>query len=271
MRFRSLVATSILAAIACGCDDSTPTAPVPPPATPVLLKDVVIDRLPSAYYHFEYDAAGHIKTVSFASGLTAYEVTYEGGRIAQMRNNTLVNMDRLVYFYDNAGRVRAVTYLDANGQVYTRLLLTYDGSKLTMTERERRTDTGFVIDKTMSFSYYADGNLLELTEHHRPIEGGPETTTVDRFEQYEDTVNVDGFGLIHDEFFDHLVLLPDVQLQIGNPAREILSGDGINYEVGYVYTVDGLNRPLTKVGDLILLNGPDAGLHVQTRSVFSYY
>jgi len=34
-------------------------------------------------------------------------------------------------------------------------------------------------------------------------------------------INVDGFSLIHDEFNDHLILLPDVQLQKGNPAREV--------------------------------------------------
>jgi hypothetical protein len=45
-------------------------------------------------------------------------------------------------------------------------------------------------------------------------------TTVDLFEQYDNKVNVDGFSLIHDDFFDHLVLLPGVQLQKGNPGRQ---------------------------------------------------
>ena len=98
-----------------------------------------------------------------------------------------------------------------------------------------------------------------------------ETTTVDRFERYDDKINVDGFSLLHEEFFDHKVLLPGVQLQKGNPARQTHTGDGVNYAVDYIYTYDDLNRPLTKAGALTFSNGPDAGKTFATRSIFSYY
>ena len=65
--------TLVLAVIvACSGYDSNPTYPgvtPPPPPTPVLLKDVVIDRLPSPFYHFAYDATGRVAEVSYASGL----------------------------------------------------------------------------------------------------------------------------------------------------------------------------------------------------------
>jgi len=268
----------ILAAALFACNgESGTTAPIPtpppPPPSPVLLRDIVESRLPSPFYHFEYDTAGRIKFASFASELTRYDVMYDdAGRINEMRNNILVNHDRLQYFYDDAGRVSEVRYVDTNGSVFTVVFLSYDGPKLTRLERDRRVEAGFVIDKTMSFSYYPDGNLMDVTEHRPPIdESQNETTVVDHFEQYDEGINVDGFSLIHDDFFDHLVLLPGVQLQKGNPARETRTGDGINFTVTYSYAYDSKNRPLTKSGQVTLTNGSDAGRIVPISSTFSYY
>ena len=251
---------------------SQPPPPPPPPPAPVLLRDIVVPNLPSPYYHFEYDPAGRVRTLSFASEFYTYEVRYDSDRISEMRNLTLATGTRLVYVYDDAGRVAAVKYIDSNGVTFTVLFLSYDGARLTGIERDRRVDGGFIIDKTMSLSYYADGNVRELTEHRPAIQGEQdETTTVDRFEQYDDKINVDGFSLIHDEFFDHKVLLPGVQLQKGNPARQTHTGDGTNYSVDFSYTYDGRNRPLTKAGALTFSNGPDAGKTFQTSSAFSYF
>lgn len=274
MRYRNPLLLILAAAISACTGDSTTAPMVPiPPGPAVLLRDVEIPNLPSPFYHFEYDAAGRVKTASFASGLRMYDVTYDGsGRIAEMSNNALGNRDRLDYSYDNAGRANAVRYVDPNGVVFTKLSFSYNGQKLTGIERQRLLNSAFVVDKTMSLSYHPDGNLSEITEHRPAVAGQQdETTTVDRFELYDDKINVDGFGLLHTEFFDHLVLLPGVQLQKGNPGREIRTGDGINFTVDYTYTYDDRNRPLIKSGDVRLSNGPDAGQRVQTRSAFSYF
>jgi hypothetical protein len=274
MRYRySLLSILVAALSACNGEPGTtaPTSPVPP-APAVLLRDIVIANLPSPYYHFEYDAAGRVVAASFASELTNYEVVYDGNRISEMRNNIIVNRDRLAYSYDAAGRVSTILYIDSNGFVFTRLSFTYDGQSLTGLERRRFVDGRFMLEKTMSLSYYPDGNLQEIVEHRPSADGQQvETTTVDRFEQYDDKLNVDGFTLIHDDFFDHLVLLPGVRLQKGNPARQIHTGDGLNFAIDYSYTYDDRNRPLTKTGDALLLNGTDAGQRVQLSSVFSYY
>ena len=275
--YRLLYVAAVLSALACSDREATapPSAPPPPPPPPppaALLKDVVIPNLPSPYYHFEYNTEGRVNAASFASGFFIYDVLYEAGRISEMRNNIFVNHDRLTYSYDNAGRVIAVNYVDGDDDVvFTRLALSYIGEKLMEVERQRRLNGVFVTDKTMSFSYYADGNLMELTEHRPALAGQPETTMIDRYELYDDKINVDGFSLIHDEFFDHLVLLPGVQLQKGNPARQTHTGDGLNYRVDYTYGYDDQKRPLTKSGDLVYLNGPDAGRRFQTSSVFTYY
>src|SRR5215212_9272538 len=122
MRIRNAIirtlATTIAAAAVSACSSepgTTAPTPPPPPVPTVLLKDIEIPHLPSPYYHFEYDTEGRIRVASFASGFTLYDVIYDGGRIAEMRNNTLGNQDRLLYVLDNAGRVSTVRYVDSDG------------------------------------------------------------------------------------------------------------------------------------------------------------
>ena len=45
----------------------------------------------------------------------------------------------------------------------------------------------------------------------------------------------------------------------------------VNFSVSFTYTYDDQNKPVTKTGDLVFTNGPDAGRHFQTGSLFSYY
>jgi hypothetical protein len=251
------------------------TDPVsPPPVDPaptVLLKDVVIAHLPSPFYHFEYNAAGKVTFVSYASDFFRYDVVYDGNRINEMRNNILVNKDRLQYFYDNLGRVNVVKYADSTGLVYTRINLTYNGPKLIKLERERKIGADFIVDKTITMTYYADGNLQDLTVHYPAMIGQPETTFNDRYEQYDNKINAQGFSLLHDEFFDHFVFLPGIQLQKNNPGRETRTGDGDNYKVDYTYTYNDRNAPLTRSGDFVYTNGANTGQRFQLSSVYTYY
>src|SRR4051812_49244614 len=86
MRISAAVITTIAALALSGCGESMtphPTEPGPP-ASLVLLKDVVFSNLPSPYYHFDYDATGRLTGASYASELRKYDVKYEGGRISTM-------------------------------------------------------------------------------------------------------------------------------------------------------------------------------------------
>lgn len=270
MRYRDLLLL-LVTTVLFSCKKETATPPPVPPVPLILLKDIVIPNLPSPYYHFEYDAAGKPIFASFASGFFMYDIAYSGDRISEMKNNIIVNKDRLQYFYDNAGNVNAIRYADSNGIVYKRIDLTYDGQKLIKLKREMKSGAGFIIDKTMTMSYYADGNLMDLTYHFSAINGQPEHTYTDRFEQYDNKINVDGFSLLHHEFFDHLVFLPGVQLQKNNPGKETRTGEAWNYTVDYTYTYNDRNLPLTKKGDMLVLTGTDAGKRFGLSSFFSYY
>lgn len=271
---RSLIL--VLAAVVTACGD--PTAPTPAePSSEVFLKDVELSHLPSPYYHFDYDIQGRVSAVAFASGLRNYAVTYEGDRVAEMREVTYFNgavigtADRLEYGYDQEGRVGTVSYVRSDGLVYTTLDYVYEEERLKGIVRSELIDGDLIGDRTMAFSYYPDGNLETITEHRLPLADQAESLTVDRFERYDQGINVDGFGLLHVDFFDHVVLLPGIQLQQGNPGRQIRTGDGTNFQVDYVYTYDESGRPVAKSGVVTIQNGADAGRAIPISSVFSYY
>ena len=159
-----------------------------------------------------------------------------------------------------------------NDSVFTRLALTYVGEKLASLERQRLLSGTFVVNKTMAVFLLP---RRQPGEAHRALPGDrglqPEATTFDRFEQYDGKINVDGFGLLHDEFFDHLVLLPGVQLQKGtrrgSPTRE--TATTTRSTTSTATTAWTVLSPLRET--FVYLTGPDAGKHFQTRSVFTYY
>lgn len=270
-RWVLLIATTMLG---CARDLGSPVpppppSPPPPPGVDVRLTDMVIANLPSPFYRFEYDGMGNVAFVDYASGLQQYEILYQGGRISAMQALGPFG-DRLTYFYDEAGKTRLVTYSDAADSVFVRISLAFEGERLILLERERLIEGSFRLDKRMSFRYHADGNLAELTDQRLPVGDQTAATFIDRFEQYDAGINVDGFSLIHNEFFDHLVLLPDVRLQRTNPAAVTRTGSGDNYHVDYTYTYDDANRPLTKRGDVLFLSGPNAGRRFGTSTTFAY-
>jgi len=262
--------------LSCKKDKGTmvdPPDPIPtdPPAPTIFLKDIVIPNLPSPYYHFEYNADGKAVFSSFASDLFRYNIIYGENKIMEMRNNLAFGSDTLRYFYDNAGRVAAVNYIDLTGRLYIKVFLTYDGPKLIKLERWRLLGVNFVLNKSMTLSYYADGNLREIIDHRPAVNGQVESTSIDRFEEYDDKINVDGFSLIHNDFFDHVILLPGVQIQKNNPLREVVTGDGTNYVVDYTYLYNDKKAPVTKTGNMVFTNGTNAGSTFETKSMFSYY
>ncbi|MBL7745347.1 MAG: hypothetical protein JNN00_17875 [Chitinophagaceae bacterium] len=250
--------------------EQTPVVVPPPVEKPVLLKDIVIPNLPSPYYHFEYNTTGDITAVSFASGLRMYDVLRSDNRISEVRNNTAVNKDRLQYIYDNTGKVSTVKYINEAGTEFRRCFLTYTGGQLRLIEWERKLNPGFAMERSIAFVYQADGNVLEITDHLFPVPGQNEATYVNRFEQYDDKVNTDGFSLIHDQN-DHLLLLPGVQWQKNNPGKVIHNGNGGGYAIDYTYTYNDRKAPLTRTGDAIFTGGPNAGQRWQTSATYSYY
>lgn len=246
--------------------------PDPPPSTGGLkLKDVTIRNLPSPFYHFEYNDSGKITSLNYQSGLRVFDVKYDGEKIISMENTIdLVNKVQLEYVYIN-GELIAIKVKNKDG-VIRNCIISYNSShQLQQIEWDVRDgNAGFLIEQTLTYSYWPDGNVMEVVTHNYPVAPQTESTYVELFENYDDHVNVDGFSLAHNSTHEP-VLLPGTKIQINNPGRIVHAGDGINYEINYTYTYDSKARPSIKTGDLLFTNGPNTGQHFETQSTFSYY
>ena len=269
-----LIALSFMLLLSCKKEHRPDPVNLPVvPGKHVLLKDITIPNLPSPYYHFEYNPDSLVTKADFASGFNTYDVLYNGDKISEMRNNILVNHDTLRYVYDNAGKLVMIKFINAANVVYRPVFFSYNGDQIKEIEWNRKEgDVGFLIDRTLSFTFYADGNVKTITEHRPAMTGVPEYTSVKTFEQYDDKINVDDFSLIHDEFHDHLFLPQGFRLQKNNPKKEMLSVNGTDlYTINYTYTYNSDNTPSNKAGDFLYLSGQYAGQRFQTNSFYTYY
>jgi len=250
-----------------------PAEPPVVPAKHILLKDITIPHLPSPYYHFEYNTDSLVTKADFASGYTIYDVLYNGTKISEMRNNIIVNHDTLRYSYDNAGKVTLIKFINQTNVVYRHAFFTYNGNLIKEIEWDRKQPDGsFFIDRTLSFSFYPDGNVKTITDHRPPTAGVDDYISVTTFEQYDDKINVDDFSLVHDGIHDHLFLLQGFRVQKNNPRKEMLSVNGTDlYTINHTYTYNDDNTPSDKAGDLLYLSGQFAGQRFQTNSFYTYY
>jgi len=258
------------------CKKERRPIPVDPPelkAKHILLKDITIPNLPSPYYHFEYGADSLVTKASFASDYTMYDVLYSGGRISEMRNNIIVNHDTLRYSYDNTGKVTMIKFINTANVNYRLVFFTYANNLIREIEWEQQVpNVGYIIDRTLNFTFFPDGNVQTITEHRPPVNGTPDYISVKTFDQYDDKINVDDFSLIHDGIHDHLWIPQGFRLQKNNPRKEKLSVNGTDlYTIDYTYTYKNDNTPTNKAGDFLYIGGQYAGQRFQTNSFYSYY
>jgi hypothetical protein len=237
----------------------------------ILLKDMIVKDLPSPYYHFDYDDSSFITHVNVQSGLAIYDLAYFNGRISQINNNTFVNKDKLQYEYVD-GKVSKIKYIDKEGVFFKQNILTYNSSKQLVTAEWDiiNADESLTPERVIQLDYYADGNLSQVNDHRMEIPGRQlETNYVDTYENYDTKSNVDAFAILH-KINDHLFLLPNVVLQKNNPLKETRTGDGLNYAITYTYTYND-SLPVKKDGDMVFLNGANAGMHNNYLISFNYY
>ena len=261
----------ILITLMISCHKEPSNQPTPPETTSLKLKDLNARNLPSPFYHFEYDDSGKIKLAEYSSGLRIYNVSYNGSHIESMENIADLSHIRLEYVYSN-GDLLAVKVKDKDGVTLAHCIFTFSSSHQLQQMDWDIADgnVGFYFEQTMTFTYYPDGNVMEIVTHNYPVGSQAGATYTDSFENYDDHANADGFALLHTTPHE-LVLIPGLKIQINNPRRNIHTGDGINFETDYSYTYDGKGRPTVKTGDVKFTNGPNAGQHVEIQSTFSYY
>ncbi len=272
MKIQLVTVTLILGIIAPACHKDPVNPAEPPSAAPLKVKDITEKNLPSPYYHFEYDNSGKIILLNYQSGLRNFEIKYNGENIVSMENRVGPFSDiKLEYIYVN-GEFVGIKVKNGNGEVIENCIVSYNSSHQLQEIEWDISDgsTGFLIEQTLTYSYYPDGNIMEVVTHNYPVAPQTESIYTDRFEDYDDHVNADGFSLANNSTHEP-ILLPGTKIQLNNPRRVIHTGDGINFEINFTYTYDGKGRPAIKTGDLKFNNGVNAGRHFETRSTFSYY
>ena len=250
-----------------------PSVPPDVPVKHVLLKDIIIPHLPSPYYHFEYNTDSLVTKADFASGYTIYDVFYNKNKISEMRDNILINHDTLRYLYDNVGKLAVIKFINDANVVYRHATFAYNGNLIKEIEWDHKAgNIDFFIDRTLTFTFYPDGNVKTIIDHRLPFSGSPEQTNITMFEQYDEKINVDDFSLVHDGIHDHLFLLQGFRLQKNNPGKETFSVNGVSlYTVDYTYAYNTDNTPSRKTGAFVYTSGPDTGKKFETNSIYTYY
>ena len=264
---------SVVLLFSCKKEHTQTPVNTPPVTKHILLKDITIPNLPSPYYHFEYGADSLVTKVNFGSDYTMYDVFYSGGKISEMRNNIIVNHDTLRYTYDNTGKLSLIKFINTANVIYRLVFFKYNNNLIKEIEWDQKVgDVGYIIDRTLSFTFFADGNVQTITEHRPPVNGSTDYVSVNTFDQYDDKINVDDFSLVHDGIHDRLFLLHGFRLQKNNPKKEKLLVNGTDlYTIDYTYTYNSDNTPSHKAGDFLYLGGQYAGQRFQTNSFYTYY
>jgi hypothetical protein len=252
--------------------------PTDPPANPqsfvaLKLKDINIGSLPSPYYHFEYRDDKYISSFDFSNGLI-YDMTYTGDNLTLMKNNTAgTTKDSVKYSYTD-NKLTQITVTADVGFTYRRAFLTYYPSgQLQKLEWELKPgNEPFAKEQSFTFTYYPDGNVKEILQQYFAVGMLPEASFTDKYENYDNKINVDGFTLAEPSRIKIPILIPGITLQVNNAGRIVRTGGAaVTYEVNYTYTYDGTGRPLVKTGDFVNTSGPDSGQHYQLQTTYSYY
>ena len=270
MKQALLIIVAVFILSACRKEKKPVVAPVPPPGL-VLLKDISYSSLPSPFYHFEYDANWRINKFSFSSALGQYNVSYAENGISNIEKTNATNHDKLIYTYESIGKPSVVEYTYSNGEVYERCFITYSGNQLSKMEWEvKPTTIGFINLRELSFTYYDDGNLKDVTGHGFAIDGVQEEYTyTEHYENYDNKKNTDDFA-IYQTPNDHTLLLPGIKLQQNNPGKVIRTGAPFSFEITYAYTYNN-DYPVNRTGNLKITSGTDTGKQFTLTAGYTYY
>ncbi|HEY2350336.1 MAG TPA: hypothetical protein VGH64_15065, partial [Puia sp.] len=208
MRCRGFLFSLIFGIVLFSCRKNQEPVPVNPPtdipvppSRHILLKDIVIAHLPSPFYHFEYGQDSLPAKVDFASGFSIYDIFYGENKIAEMRNNVIVNHDTLRYSYDSAGKLALIKFINDSNIVYRLVFFEYAGDLIKKIEWNiKEGNVGYYIDRMVTFDFYPDSNLKTMVDFRAAYNGSSEQTLTTLFEQYDTKTNVDDFTLVHDTY-----------------------------------------------------------------------
>jgi hypothetical protein len=234
----------------------------------VRLTRVDIANLPSPYYRFTYNDSGYATTIHFASGFFQYELQYGNKRLKRMTN--IVNGDFLAYTYRDGNVTDVDEYMGSNGERFGHYDLAYDAShRLTTLEYARFDNNGdSIAERRFNFNYHSSGNLAWYKSYWRDNAGQLAWVSTTSFDDYDNGMNVDDFGL-YKEFFEHFLYLPAVKLLKNNPRSSHVIGVNNDYEITYSFSYNN-KLPLTKTTTMRQTRGSEAGQVRVGRTEYTY-
>src|SRR4051812_3225185 len=172
MKKQLLTGTTMITMITSACHKNPVSQPQPPiVSTTLRVKDINEKNLPSPYYHFEYNDTGNITVAGFQAGLRTYDVRYNGKVIESMETTSDPNNKiKIEYQYMN-GDLLAVSVKDKYGVTLRHCIFSFSPShQLQQIDWDVADgNVGFLLEQTVTFSYYPDGNVMEIVTHNYPV------------------------------------------------------------------------------------------------------
>lgn len=249
-----------------------PTVPTGSDTQVFRIKDINYVNLPSPYYHFDYNDSGYITNMTYVSGLWNFGFSYADKKLRQMQNDIIVNKDKMKYEYSDDGNVSVIRVEDSTGKLRRKYLFTYTALRqLKQLDVYVNAGSGIAQEQTMTFSYYANGNLNEMITHYYKVGSQTELTFTDKYEDYDNKPNADGVGLLNASQFRHPIILPSVKLQLNNARKVRRTGSPNDYNIIYTLVYDAAGRPTSRTGDFVYTSGSQSGQHFTIQSSFSWY
>jgi len=271
MKKHSLVVViCCILAVSCKKQGADTTPPVSDART-ILLKEVIASSVPSPYFHFDYDNAGFVTHIDFASQLFSWQVQYKNNRVIRMINTNL-NRDTLEYTYIN-NRVAFIRHTSAqNGRPLSRYDFTYDNTGLLQQMRQwafPQPGADSILNRKVILLYDARGNLQEYEDYNLDNTNTLVLSSTITFTNYDEGINVDDFYLLKN-FFDDFLFLPQVKLQKNNPAHETIQTVSTDYAIDYTYQYNSSKLPVEKDYIISITRGTNTGQQYAEKDQFSY-
>jgi hypothetical protein len=237
----------------------------------VKLKEIIVSSLPSPYYHFTYNNEGYVMTINYASDLFQYTLQYQNNRVKSMVN--AVNQDSLVYRYTNKKITAIDTYSGMSDERIAHHDLAYDlkGHLIKLWWYVIPHPNGdSLLERVVEIQYNAAGNIDRYNNHFMDENGELSITVHYAFEDYDDNINVEDFGLLK-SFFEDLIYLPSVKLQKNNPRKLRISSSENEFEITYNFTYNDKKLPVEKQTTTKQIRGSNAGRVTTSTTTYSYY
>ncbi|HYE53820.1 MAG TPA: hypothetical protein VD996_03220 [Chitinophagaceae bacterium] len=246
-----------------------------PDTQSVRLKDIIVERLPQPYYHYQYDEKGLVTHIDHASGEARYTALYDNkGRIKKLFNliifnGAVINNDTLIYEYTD-DKVTTINMVNMRNVKFKEVLLSYDFSgrlkeiwwwNINAGKREN--------DRKVIFSYRPDGNIASYEDYFAP-NGVFQLTATHYFHEYDNKVNVER-NRFFKNYGEHFLYLPQVSLQKNNCLKQGFKAGPNELEIVNTFTYTN-DLPSVKTTAFRVLSGSGAGLPVpSSNTAYTYY